>query len=887
MFTLVFFHDYNHIIEGCFNVHTSEFCKDVKNIPYKNNSVDSIVFKHVLNNFNQYEEFEYFLEECYRVLKPGHPIYIYDDLYSEHTESLLKKGFYNIYGIDTGVKAIKKFYPTQLNEYEREQTLTNFISLFDSCDDKTMVEVGCFTGESSEFWADTFGRVYLVDPFESGYDENDSSSSSDMKLVRNIFEDKFYYDEYINVEHIDKRSVEASFEFKDESLDLVYLDGSHKEEDVLNDLKHWYPKVKQGGYISGDDISWKTVRNALDQFFKDEEIIQDGNNWYIMKKNVNQIKYSIVIPTFNHLNDCLIPCLDSIERYTDMSQTEIVIVANGCTDGTEDYLTERYTDSHINVQLVTNDEPIGFPCAINEGVKVSKGEFIILLNNDVILLDQNKHRWIEMLEEPIGDSISMCGCKSLPYPSSKIDGKFCLFFCVMMKKSFFEEMGGLDEDFSPGYAEDMMFCLKASLEHNKGFYAFEDGAFPIYHNPDQTVKDLPGWNDTIKKNITLLEKKYLDLIGNENKQTTNYLRVDEDNGIYFKDITAVVCTRNRTTTTLASCLLGIINQHPSPPGNLIIIDDNAEFVDMRNNNLLRNIFLLMDRKNISWKVIPQFGKGPAICHRKSLEVSETNWIWRVDDDDVPSSNCLVELITCSLQYNIEKIGAVGGLILDPNINYHNMPKLASNKIEDIFLGLNRQWYSHIDPSSYEVDHLNNSFLYRKDYGIQSGNYPTNLSRASHREETMFTYQMKCKNFKIILCPRAVTWHLKENSGGIRDIDHTCFSNDDIRFNEFLNNHNVKLNKYKFFVLDNGIGDHYIFKKFFNDYINDFKRNNETLILSCCYPEVFKDIKFDSIISIEEAKTMLGNSIDKYNIYKKGFTDGEEKHLYKIYEEIYL
>lgn len=46
------------------------------------------------------------------------------------------------------------------------------------------------------------------------------------------------------------------------------------------------------------------------------------------------IKYSIIIPTLNHCDDLLVPCVNSILQYTDMSNVEIIISANGCTDNT-------------------------------------------------------------------------------------------------------------------------------------------------------------------------------------------------------------------------------------------------------------------------------------------------------------------------------------------------------------------------------------------------------------------------------------------------------------------------------------------------------------------------------------------------------------------------
>ena len=81
------------------------------------------------------------------------------------------------------------------------------------------------------------------------------------------------------------------------------------------------------------------------------------------------MKYSIVIPTYNHCEDLLKPCLESIFKYTDMADVELIISANGCTDGTHDYLLDlssQFTrlgfDKHIKV--VWNDQPLGYSGAL-------------------------------------------------------------------------------------------------------------------------------------------------------------------------------------------------------------------------------------------------------------------------------------------------------------------------------------------------------------------------------------------------------------------------------------------------------------------------------------------------------------------------------------------
>ena len=69
--------------------------------------------------------------------------------------------------------------------------------------------------------------------------------------------------------HMD--SISASQQFADNSLDFVFIDGSHLYEAVLADINAWLPKVKTGGIIAGHDIDgpeeFNGVRKAVEEVF--------------------------------------------------------------------------------------------------------------------------------------------------------------------------------------------------------------------------------------------------------------------------------------------------------------------------------------------------------------------------------------------------------------------------------------------------------------------------------------------------------------------------------------------------------------------------------------------------------------------------------------------
>lgn len=122
--------------------------------------------------------------------------------------------------------------------------------------DTVMVEVGCFVGASTELFAMHCKKIFAIDPWEL-LDTKGLSHSPDWgeygggRAVRKDFEDRMA--PYDNVKIIRGFSVEASEQFEDESLDLVYVDGNHARKHVFDDLSAWYPKIKYGGILSGHD----------------------------------------------------------------------------------------------------------------------------------------------------------------------------------------------------------------------------------------------------------------------------------------------------------------------------------------------------------------------------------------------------------------------------------------------------------------------------------------------------------------------------------------------------------------------------------------------------------------------------------------------------------
>jgi hypothetical protein len=312
-----------------------------------------------------------------------------------------------------------------------------------------------------------------------------------------------------------------------------------------------------------------------------------------------------------------------------------------------------------------------------------------------------------------------------------------------------------------------------------------------------------------------------------------------------------ICTRGRYDTTLPLAIQAVLNQ-TKKIDKLIIYDDNDEPKDLRENQIYKHLFASMGYKGIDWEWVYALKKGQHYSHQMANEKGY-EFVWRVDDDCRPEQNVLENL----LSHMTPTVGAVGGSILTPP--YAPVVN-ATGKIEDIYSEPNIQWDMIREVRS--VDHLHCSFLYRA--GIQD--YNLGLSRVAHREETLFTYGLQQKGYEILVVPDAVTWHMKYNNGGIRSDNRELFEHDERIFQNTLN-----LKERTPVVLDNGIGDHIVFK-----HVLPLIKNPAVF---SCYPEVIPGR------SIQEAKDLFG-SLDQWNIYKKmdewRWSDSLENAFRKLY-----
>ena len=237
----------------------------------------------------------------------------------------------------------------------------------------------------------------------------------------------------------------------------------------------------------------------------------------------HSIKFSIIVPTYNRLNDLLIPCLDSIRATTKFGDVEVLVMANGCTDGTEDYVRSLGEPFRV----LSHPKPLGYTKAMNTAVCAAEGEFVVPFNNDVRIIDWGpNYDWLAVMNAPFSDpKVGITG----PFRQYRAGNPFIVFCLAMIRKELFWKIGMLDEAFNPGAGEDTDWCMKLAKAGYKvvqvpdeGDSRLRTGAFPMYHMGGGTVSTIREWSQTATRNEKILQERYG--FGTENRGMNRFLK---------------------------------------------------------------------------------------------------------------------------------------------------------------------------------------------------------------------------------------------------------------------------------------------------------------------------------------------------------------------------
>jgi len=214
------------------------------------------------------------------------------------------------------------------------------------------------------------------------------------------------------------------------------------------------------------------------------------------KKKSHVIVLSIIIVNWNN-KDILGDCLNSIYHTHNVSKYEIIVVDNNSKDGSVELVKNEFP----NVKLLENNQNLGFTRANNQAIKIARGNYILLLNNDTVVTNAYCFdRMIELMEKK--PQVGVLGCKLL-YPDGTLQscgesfpsvwgifksqilfaktwkrfGKnkreddhfkeidFICGACLVTRKEILDQVGLFKEEYFM-YGEDVEFCYRV---HKAGY----------------------------------------------------------------------------------------------------------------------------------------------------------------------------------------------------------------------------------------------------------------------------------------------------------------------------------------------------------------------------------------------------------------------------------
>jgi predicted O-methyltransferase YrrM len=141
----------------------------------------------------------------------------------------------------------------------------------------SFVELGAWLGKSSSYLCDkaTHQNITIIDTWKGSPNELTTTHKLATQVdIYDLFLENMGERKYKAIRATSKA---ASKKFKNESLDVVFIDLTHTYESVKEDIELWLPKVKKGGHIAGDDYheNWKGVIQAVDELLPHATFIDD------------------------------------------------------------------------------------------------------------------------------------------------------------------------------------------------------------------------------------------------------------------------------------------------------------------------------------------------------------------------------------------------------------------------------------------------------------------------------------------------------------------------------------------------------------------------------------------------------------------------------------
>ena len=282
---------------------------------------------------------------------------------------------------------------------------------------------------------------------------------------------------------------------------------------------------------------------------------------------------SLIIPTRNGLK-LLKQCVESILAKTTYPNYEILIVDNGSNEpATLRYLKVLALD--LRIRVLRDDRPFNYSSLNNSAVKVARGEIIGLINNDIEVISPD---WLsEMVSHALRPEVGAVGARLwyaddtlqhagvvlgvhgiaghahrfLPRDHEGYCGRASLIqsfsaatgACLVVRKSLYEQIGGLNEIELQVACNDVDFCLRL---REAGYRTIWTPYAELYHHESATrgFDDTPEKQARSAKEVAYMQKRWGDLLQNDPAYSPNLSLDNEDFSLAWPPRVTPITIRN-------------------------------------------------------------------------------------------------------------------------------------------------------------------------------------------------------------------------------------------------------------------------------------------------------------------------------------------------------
>lgn len=226
----------------------------------------------------------------------------------------------------------------------------------------------------------------------------------------------------------------------------------------------------------------------------------------------SQAVLTVSIATWNN-RELLTKCLSSIKSQIRKLRGEVFVIDNASTDGTAEMIRTRFPW----VQLIVNSAPMGFSSNHNQVLRRAAGRYVLLLNDDTVVMPGALVEAVEFMEDD--HEAGIVGCKLLrpdgrpervsqrfphpldpifPWLRDRIDWSIEAKMprggvevdrvggaCLLVRRQALDQVGLLDERFDPVYGEDIDLCYRIK---KAGWKVYRLTAARVIHYRGQTIQ---------------------------------------------------------------------------------------------------------------------------------------------------------------------------------------------------------------------------------------------------------------------------------------------------------------------------------------------------------------------------------------------------------------